>query len=386
MIDSGLKTLFKRTTSLMEAIRKQATKFREQVAKQQQAVLKQFTGRYSNDSVLADEAEIQCFQELKKLYNSTGAAKHFQKDLVRGVEDLIYAGLKQMEIAIKLAEDCCRYGNESENIGSALASASLHFGTSHSMMERQRENLHNALDAQISEPLRAMIKGAPLEDARRLTHQYYRIRHDVEAQAAVVKRQLKSKEAGAAADSDMKLQNAELKLSALRSTMFALGKEATSAMMSVEVQQQRLTFEGLLAMVNAERSYHKSVAAILDKLHSEMVREKQHCESASKSTLAVTDVYVPPKHGYTNSNESSDPGSAAEKVMHFVAKAKHSFDAHSEGELSLSSGDYVVVRQLAANGWSEGECKGKTGWFPSAYVERCDRAPATKVIEANPSS
>jgi len=36
---------------------------------------------------------------------------------------------------------------------------------------------------------------------------------------------------------------------------------------------------------------------------------------------------------------------------------------------------------VAANGWSEGECKGKAGWFPSAYVEQRDKAPASKVIE-----
>jgi hypothetical protein len=36
---------------------------------------------------------------------------------------------------------------------------------------------------------------------------------------------------------------------------------------------------------------------------------------------------------------------------------------------------------VAANGWSEGECKGKSGWFPSAYVEQRDKAPASKMIE-----
>ena len=35
---------------------------------------------------------------------------------------------------------------------------------------------------QVSEPLRASIKGAPLEDARHLTHRYDRLRQEVEAQ------------------------------------------------------------------------------------------------------------------------------------------------------------------------------------------------------------
>lgn len=49
---------------------------------------------------------------------------------------------------------------------------------------------------------------------------------------------------------------------------------------------------------------------------------------------------------------------------------------------------FYVNQQVAANGWSEGECNGKAGWFPSAYIEIQERAPASKVINsnANPSS
>lgn len=83
----------------MEAIKKQATRFREQVAKQQQvinfssyslllfffffsnfvfvclqAVLKHL-GHFSNEGIIVDEAELQCYQHLQNLYNSTRAAK-----------------------------------------------------------------------------------------------------------------------------------------------------------------------------------------------------------------------------------------------------------------------------------------------------------------------
>ncbi|KAJ0017254.1 hypothetical protein Pint_10090 [Pistacia integerrima] len=30
---------------------------------------------------------------------------------------------------------------------------------------------------------------------------------------------------------------------------------------------------------------------------------------------------------------------------------------------------------VSASGWSEGECKGVAGWFPSAYVEKRQRLP-----------
>lgn len=35
--------------------------------------------------------------------------------------------------------------------------------------------------------------------------------------------------------------------------------------------------------------------------------------------------------------------------------------------------------QVAPHGWSEGECNGEAGWFPSAYVERQDKAPSSKI-------
>lgn len=41
-----------------------------------------------------------------------------------------------------------------------------------------------------------------------------------------------------------------------------------------------------------------------------------------------------------------------------------------------------MVTQAATNGWSEGECHGKSGWFPSAYVQRTDEVPASEVTES----
>lgn len=42
---------------------------------------------------------------------------------------------------------------------------------------------------------------------------------------------------------------------------------------------------------------------------------------------------------------------------------------------------YVVLFKVSNNGWAEGECKGKAGWFPFGYVERRDRVLASKVAE-----
>ncbi|KAK9120363.1 hypothetical protein Syun_017980 [Stephania yunnanensis] len=367
----------------MEAIRKQASKLREQVAKQQQAILKQL-GHFGNEDVIADEAELRCYEQLQKLYQSTRAAKHFQKDLVRGVEGFVTTSSKQMEIAKKLAEDCCRYGNDNKSSHYALANASLHFGTSHKSMEKERENMLGIFGSQVCEPLRASIVGAPLEDARHLTQRYDRLRQEVETQAAeVIRRRLKSKEAEVSSESSAKLQYAEEKLDEMKSAMMALGREATVAMSSVEAQQQKLSFQKILTMVDAERSYHQNAASHLENLHDEIILLKQHSDSATQPPVTTKDVYEPIAHADTNSKQLGDPQPAPQKETFFIAEAVHSFDAQAEGELDLSVGDYVVVRQVAPNGWSEGECKGKAGWFPSAYIEKRDKAPANKVIEGS---
>ncbi|MCO5556571.1 hypothetical protein L7F22_010121 [Adiantum nelumboides] len=236
----------------MDAIRKQASKFREQVAKQQQAVLKQFAGYTGSQGpdIFADEVDLKRHQQLERLYISTRAGKHFQREIVRGIEGFISTGSKQLEVSSKLADDCCKYVSEGPNATGALARASNVFGNSVLQIEKERETLHRALGTQVAEPLRAMVMGAPLEDARHLCQRYDRLRLEAEAQAAeVARRQVRSKEGGANVENTYKLQQAETKLAELTSAMTTLGKEAAAAMIAVEAQQQRLTLQRLIAMV-----------------------------------------------------------------------------------------------------------------------------------------
>lgn len=387
----------------MEAIRRQASKLREQVAKQQQAVLRQL----SKEAAIFDDEELQGHQKLQDLYYSTRAAKHFQRDILRGVEGFISVSKKQMEIARKLAEDCCKYGAESHNADLPLARAALDFGTSHGSIEDKRETMLGIFVDQVSGPLRASIRGAPLEDARHLAHSCDRLRQEVEAQAVDVLRR-QSKYRDPSEESVLKLKSSEAKLNELRSSMIALQREATSAMLSVEEQQQEITLQKLLTMVDAERSYHRKVVDILEELHTEMIQEMHLQESLSDSATMERHLQVPPgdtqsEHdGHENANKNSatmerhvhvPPGDAqSENDGHesdnqndfFIGKVIHSFDAQTDGELSIAVDEYVVVRQVA-NGWSEGECNGKAGWFPLAYVERQDKAPANKLTEETDS-
>ncbi|KAK6158603.1 hypothetical protein DH2020_005917 [Rehmannia glutinosa] len=446
-----------------------------------QAILRQL-GQLGHGGVMIDEGDIELHQQLQNLYKSTRAAKvnswqqvlftrdpiewfsesnelfyitsavtfkelfvaqHFQRDIVRGLDGFISTSKKQMEIARKLAEDCCKYGIENQDSrlpckgclgfwylscangrsskqclgilvigkvvgevfsgkvlggggeGAAVATSSPFPPASVSGCNLPQINapnkhhkvcyflarspldgtscqicsLHGTVGYLVSEPLRAIIKGAPLEDARHLTHRYDRMRQEFEIQAAeVIRRQSKSRDTSA--ESALKLKSAEKKLTELKSSMLALGREATAAMSSVEDQQQETTFQKLLTMVDAERSYHQNVIAILEKLHSEMILEEQMEDSSLPPEIPPRDYNIPSPNNDIVSDRSNGQDDENKSESYFIAKVIHSFDAQADGELGLELDDYVVVRQVASNGWSEGECNGKAGWFPSAYVER----------------
>lgn len=346
----------------MDSLRRQASKIREQVAKQQQAVIKQISGSgyESSETLVIDEVELQRHKQLDKLYRSTRSARDFQKEIVKAAETFTTLGYRKAEAGTKLSEECCKFGAENieDNI---LAKAASIYGDARKHMEKEQEDLNRILLSQILDPLRQMVAGAPLEDARHLAQRYSRMRQEAEVQAAEVsRRQVRVREAPTH-ENTAKLQAAEAKMQELKANMAVLGKEAAAALSAVGSQQQRLTFQRLVALVEGEKNYHLRVATILNEVEAEMVSEKQQKEA------------TPPALSIENNSEK----------MYYLAEAIHPFYAESEKELSLAVGDYVVVRKVTPSGWSEGECKGKAGWFPSAYVVKRQRIP-TRNMAAEP--
>ncbi|XP_020094234.1 SH3 domain-containing protein 2-like [Ananas comosus] len=365
----------------METIWKQASKLRDQVARQQQAVLKQFGGSGGSDGVLTDEAEIKQHRKLERLYISTRAAKHFQRDIVRGVEGYTVTGSKQVEIGNKLSEDGRKYGAENTCTSSdTLSKAAFYFARARCRIEKERGNLLKALNTQVAEPLRAMVVGAPLEDARHLAQRYDRVRQDAESQAMEVsRRQVKVREAPGNGDLIVKLEAAEYKLEELKSTMTVVGKEAVAAMTAVEAQQQRLTLQRLIAMVESERTYHQRILQILDQLEREMAPEHQRVEGSPHPVMENSTASPPSYEEANGMSTYQTVNDSTENAVYFLAEAIQSFQAESFVELNLSIGDYVVVRKVSNNGWAEGESRGKAGWFPYGYIEKRERVLASKV-------
>ncbi|RVX10850.1 SH3 domain-containing protein 3 [Vitis vinifera] len=300
-----------------------------------------------------------------------------------------------------------------------------------------------------------MVTGAPLEDARHLAQRYSRMRHEAETQAAEVSRRQARLREAPNPENAARLNIAEAKMKELKANMAVLGKEAAAALAAVEAQQQRLSFQRLVAMVEGERTYHQRIATIFGEVESEMVSEKQRKESAppaipseshsektmyflaevgykclqsqksklcackslqGRMTCACVVVFrevillftmtirnlglLWSRDGLEGHNkmllfvESCWPFSVFcngikepkhvlqsmnTKLIDYLLQAMHAFSAASEKELSLNVGDYVVVRKVSHTGWSEGECKGKAGWFPSEYVAKRQRLPTSNV-------
>ncbi|KAL1328822.1 hypothetical protein HN51_060908 [Arachis hypogaea] len=346
----------------MDALRKQATKFRDQVAKQQQfhGLIKQFSssGYESSDVVVIDEVEMQRHQQLERLYRATRSGKDFQKEIVKAAETFTAIGFKHIEAGTKLSEDCCKYGAENNNTDNILAKAASVYGDARKHVEKEQDELNRLLSSQVLDPLRSMVNGAPLEDARHLAQRYSKMRQEAETMREEISRRQARIRESPTAEQVAKLHATEAKMQELKANMAILGKEAAAALAAVEAQQQRLTFQRLVAMVEGEKTFHLRVGAILSEIEAEMVSERQKKESAPPVVI---------------------PENGTEKTMYFLAEAMHSFSAESEKELSFSKGDFIVVRKVIPSGWSEGECNGRAGWFPSAYVEKRQRIPSTNL-------
>ncbi len=127
---------------------------------------------------------------------------------------------------------------EGPGVGSPLARAAMQYGTTRSQMERERDNMNRIFGTQVADPLRAMVTGAPLEDARQLANMYKALRQDVEVQATEVgKRMVRNKETtGSNPENTLKVQIAEQKLGELSASMAILGNEAAAAMTTVKTQ------------------------------------------------------------------------------------------------------------------------------------------------------
>ncbi|GBG79241.1 hypothetical protein CBR_g29292 [Chara braunii] len=353
---------------------------RDQVTKQQAAVLGKFGHKSESNVVIIDEHELQRHQQLERLSASTSMGKAFQRDIVKAVDGLVGTGNKTSEVATKLADDCRRYSTEISSSSNSLKRGAQMYSQARGQVEMERDMMHRYLGLQVVEPLKAMVMGAPLEEARALMKQYERVRQEAQIQAnQLYRRQSRARESGGDGEISSKIQEAEMKMEEYAATLSTLGKETASALIAVEAQQQKLTLQRLIAMVELERAFYLKGAEILEQVLAQMNAERSQTETTPPMGMRE-DVTGNASQQQANGKEDSAQR-PPQNFQFFLAEVMFPFEAEATGEMSLTKGDFVVVRQVTAAGWAEGECKGKAGWFPATFVEHRQRVPASKIME-----
>ncbi|KAK9755807.1 hypothetical protein RND81_01G052100 [Saponaria officinalis] len=331
------------------------------------ALLRQL-GHSDGDAFEGDDAEIAHRHQLQNLYCSTKAAKHFEKDIVHGIEGSILLSVtsKEIEIDRRFTQDCSKYETDNHCTTSTSSETAIHVCDSCHLIIKEKEILLGVFGDQFCKTLQALIKSAELEDGRHLIRRYEKLWQEVEAQAAeVLKLRSKSTEGPKSEDN----------LDELGSRLTSLGKDASSAMLSVEDQLQRMTFQQLVVMVNAEVSFHRNVLTILEKLLAEMNEvEKQNAASPHAAAMKNQSHVLETRLADVNGKKEHDKEPEADES--FLAKVVHPFDGQAEGELSLVVDDIVIVHQVFPVGWAKGECNGKSGCFPSPYRTEIERSAA----------
>ncbi|GBG65330.1 hypothetical protein CBR_g50366 [Chara braunii] len=302
----------------MDVLRKQAAKVRDQVTKQQAAVLGKFGHKAESNVVIIGEQELQRHQQLERLSASTSMGKGFQRDIVKAVDGLVGTGNKTSEVATKLADDCRRYSTEASSSPFPLKRSAQLYSQARGQVEMERDMMHRYLGLQVVEPLKAMVMGAPLEEARALMKQYERVRQEAQIQASI--------------------------------------------------------------LVELERTFYLRAAEVLEQVLAQMNADRSQTDTTPPMGMRE-DITGNTTHQQANGKEESAQRSPPQAFQFFLAEVMFPFEAETVGEMTLTKGDFVVVRQVTGTGWAEGECKGKAGWFPSTFVEHRQRVPASKIME-----
>ncbi|KAG6488398.1 hypothetical protein ZIOFF_049641 [Zingiber officinale] len=189
----------------------------------------------------------------------------------------------------QLSEDCYRYGGENHATDAILAKAGGLYGGAIRNVEKELEDFSSFLTSQANIAICLDLLGMNRE-------------------FEISIRQLQVTESPSP-ENTSKLQASQAKMLEIKESMAMLGKEAAA-----ESQQQRQTFQRIVDMIEAEKSLHLRVAAILDVLEAEIVTEKQQKVSAPPPLLSHNRSEKP----YTFSLRLCCHTKAALRMEHYV--------------------------------------------------------------------
>ncbi|GKD12447.1 hypothetical protein Tco_1196854 [Tanacetum coccineum] len=182
------------------------------------------------------------------------------------------------------------------------------------MKEDKRETMLEIFNNQVFEPLRASIRCAPLEDARLLARNCDRLRQEVETQ-----------------------------------------KEAISAMLSVEEQQQQVTLQKLILMVTIGKLAKKQremvnwvVVAILEEQHTEDPKVRslvgRDTKSLEEMLLAIPMWLKNPDHDTQSSWSGNESGIRDDKAT--KSRSTEESDDHSDEDIDVYVFSFTCISTM----------------------------------------
>ncbi|XP_070542646.1 endophilin-A3-like [Ptychodera flava] len=127
----------------------------------------------------------------------------------------------------------------------------------------------------------------------------------------------------------------------------------------------------LLALTEAQVEYHKQSMQILqnlsdqlqDRINDANSRPKPERVKSKRIESGVYDNFDNTDTGFNKSPPS--PGVSTKPCC----RALYDFEAENEGELEFSEGDTIMLTSRIDENWLEGTVNGRSGYFPTNYVE-----------------
>lgn len=180
-----------------------------------------------------------------------------------------------------------------------------------------------------------------------------------------------------------KLENTRQQIEAKSQDIVTHGTELTD--LKAQLSELITTCEDLYSIYEVQRN---QVVELKEKKQEEMLNAKWD-DSSSAWEPEPAEVAVSAATATVSAAPVASATSGGGGV--FVNyRAIYPFEGRNADELTFEAGDIieVPVDHTAEPGWFAGTLNGRTGWFPDAYVERCDESAANgvEVVQLPPAA
>jgi endophilin-A len=228
--------------------------------------------------------------------------------------------------------------------GSALQACADSFGRildlNHDFDSQVQQNLLEPLKTLMEKDLKEISKHRKKLEGRRLDFDYKR-RKQTGGKTSVT-------------EADIKLCEQKMEESK------AISESAMANLIDNETEQ----ISQIAAFVQAYLSFTQSAAAELEVLNEQL--QERLSEAAAKPRSERRSIA---KVQYDDDDDEESSPTGYSDHQQACARAIYDFEAENKGELSFNEGDTIILTARLDENWLQGEVHGKSGIFPSNYVD-----------------